>query len=91
MGDSGGIIKTVNDFIGRFFPSLLANEALPVWEQEICFLLVLIFLITNVNSILTNLQAIYKRLMKNYAYTFAAGSLIIVSSYASLTSSQVRS
>ncbi len=67
--------------IGKVFPELLGAEWLPVWEQHVCFVLIVIFLCTNVNSILRNLQAIFKRLMKNYAYTFGVSSLLILASY----------
>ena len=79
--NNGGVVKNLNQILMRFFPGIIDAEFLPAWEQHICFMLFAIFLISNVNSSLRNIQAIFKRTLKNYAYSFGVSTLMILASY----------
>ena len=76
-----GMIKPIHAMLMRLFPGLISKELYTTWEQYICFIIFLIFLISNVNSILNIIQKLFKRVLRNYAYTFSVPTIMIISSF----------
>lgn len=80
-----GVVKPVHSMLTRLFPGWLPENFMSVWEQYIYFIVFVVFLATNVNSILKNIQTAFKRLLKNYAYTFSVSTLMVIASYVLLS------
>jgi len=86
-----GVVKPIHSLLTKLFPDWLPEDFMSVWEQYIYFFIFVIFLITNVNSMLKNIQTAFKRVLKNYAYTFGVSTLMIVASYVPYTNTIVDS
>lgn len=76
-----GLATSVNKMLAKVFPGLFPENLMPLWEEFICLNIFFTFLACNINSILQNLRNIFKRLLRNYAYTFGVATLMTVASY----------